>query len=71
MSSNATFDELLDAVENLSPEEQADLVVVIQRRLAERGRNRIVADVREARAEFASRPPTPAKVDDLIREIGS
>jgi hypothetical protein len=71
MPSDATFDELLDAVEHLSPEDQADLVAVIQRRLAERGRQRIVAEVHEARTEFEKGQTKQTNANDLIREIGS
>jgi len=35
---STTFDEVLDAVEHLPVEQQADLVEVVRRRLAERGR---------------------------------
>jgi hypothetical protein len=68
---NATFDELLDAVEHLSPEEQADLILVIQRRLAAQGRQRVVSDVHEARLEFDRGTARPASVQDLLREIDS
>ncbi len=71
MSSDVTFDELLSAVEHLSEEEQADLVAVIQRRLAQRGRQRVINDVREARTEFQKGLASPTKLDDLIDEIGS
>lgn len=66
-----TFDELLDAVENLSPDEQADLVGVIQRRLAERGHRRVVEEVREAHSQFMSGNLKSSSVDDLMREIES
>ncbi|MBN1866864.1 hypothetical protein JW916_06195 [Candidatus Sumerlaeota bacterium] len=71
MALNATFDELLEAVEHLPPEAQEDLVSLIQRRLAEQGRRRIVGEVRQARSEFESGAARPASVDDLVREIES
>jgi hypothetical protein len=71
MGFGATFDELLDAVKHLSPEEQADLVVVIQRRLAAEGRQQVVSDVREARLQFDEGRSRPASVEDLVREIES
>ena len=71
MAAQTTFDQLLDAVERLSPEEQADLIAILQRRLAEQGRRRVVAEVREGRAQFQSGRATPATADDVIREIGS
>jgi hypothetical protein len=66
-----TFDEVLDAIEHLPAEQQADLVEVVRRRLAERGRQQIVADAREARAEFAAGKTHATAIDDLMREIES
>ena len=45
---STTLDEVLDAVEHLPLEQPADLVEVVRRRLAERARQQIVADAREA-----------------------
>jgi uncharacterized protein (UPF0248 family) len=66
-----TFDEVLDAIEHLPIEQQADLVDVVRRRLAERGRRQIVVDAREARAEFAAGGTRATSIDDLMREIES
>jgi hypothetical protein len=66
-----TFDEILDDIEHLPVEQQADLVDVVRRRLAERGRQRIVSDAREARAEFAAGKTTATSIDDLMRELES
>ena len=68
---STTFDEVLDAIEHLSIEQQADLVDVVRRRLAERGRQQIVADAREARAEFAAGKTRARSIDDLMSEIES
>lgn len=65
------FDELLEAVERLPEEAQAELVDVIRRRLAERGRERIASEVRQARREFAEGKCSTTTPDDLIREIES
>ena len=50
-----TFDEVLEAIEHLPVEEQADLLEVVRWRLAERGRRRVIQDVAEARDQFFSR----------------
>ena len=71
MGTIATFAELLEAVEHLSPDEQAQLIGVIQRRLAERGRQRVVGEVRDGRAEFKGGAIRAAAVDDVMREIES
>jgi hypothetical protein len=68
---STTFDEVLDAIEHLPIEQQADLIDVVRRRLAERGRQQIIADAREARAEFAAGKTRATSIDDLMREIES
>ncbi|MFA7236475.1 MAG: hypothetical protein WC058_06400 [Phycisphaeraceae bacterium] len=70
MTPNTSFDELLDAVEHLSADEQADLIAVLQRRLAEQGRQRVAVDMREGRSQFQAGAAKPASVNDLMREIG-
>jgi hypothetical protein len=66
-----TFDELLDAIEELPIDEQADLIETARRRLAERGRRRVIDDIAEARAEFAAGAAKPASVDEIMRDIES
>lgn len=51
--------------------EQAELLEVVRRRLAERGRRRVVDEVREARAELAGGAARSSSVDDLMRNIES
>jgi len=64
---STTFDEVLEAIEHLPVEQQADLVELVRRRLAERGRRQIIDDAREARAEFAAGKTRATSVDDLMR----
>jgi len=71
MRRHIRFDELLEAVEDLSDEAQAELVDVIRRRLAERGRERVVDEVRQARKEFAEGKCSTTTPDDVMREIES
>jgi ribose 1,5-bisphosphokinase PhnN len=71
MTQRIRFDELLEAVENLPDEAQAELADVIRRRLAERGRERVVEDVRQARKEFTEGKCSTANPDDVMREIES
>ena len=68
---HVTFDELLDAIEGLPADAQADLVDVVQRRLAERGRQRVVYEVRQARSENLAGGAQATSVKDLMREIES
>jgi tryptophan 2,3-dioxygenase len=71
MAPRIRFDELLEAVENLPDDAQAELVEVIRHRLAERGRRRIVKEVRQARKELAEGKCSPTTPDDVMREIES
>src|SRR5688572_17947547 len=62
MSNKLAFDDVLDV------EAQAELVAIMMRRLAERGRERVAATVAEARQEFAAgqcQPMTAARVGSL------
>src|SRR5208282_3647574 len=45
------FDQALDAVEGLPEDAQIELLDVVRRRLAERGRRRVIKEVTEAEAE--------------------
>ena len=69
MNPQTTFDEILDAVEHLPADEQAELVDVIRRRLAESGRKQIVADAKEARAEHSAGKTRVVTPDELMREL--
>jgi len=71
MSRASSFDDALDAVEHLSAEDQETLLEVVKRRLAERRRNRLAAEIAEAQQEFANGSCTPAEPDQLLNEIAS
>jgi|694.fasta_scaffold46763_9 hypothetical protein len=63
------FDEVVDAIDRLSPDEQIEIVHLIRCRLAEQGRQRIIADVREARDEAAAGRAQRLNLDELAKEI--
>ena len=50
---NMNFSAVLDAADALSVEEQEALIDVLRRRVADAHRQRLFADVQEARREFA------------------
>jgi len=59
----------VDAADRLTLEEQETLVALLNRRLADRRRAELAADIREAQREFergALRPITP---DQIMKEI--
>jgi uncharacterized protein (UPF0248 family) len=67
----ATFDEVLDAIEHLPEEQRTDLIDVVRHRIAERGRQRILADARDARVEHAAGKTRAMSIEDLMGEIES
>jgi hypothetical protein len=68
MIKNTAFAEALDAAEHLDPDAQVELIAVLNRRLAERGRERIAATVEQARREFASGQSKPMTAAEIVRE---
>lgn len=71
MPAAMTFDDVLDAAEQLPKQQQEDLVDVIRRRLAERGRQQIIADAQDARVEHAAGKTRAMSIDELMSEIES
>lgn len=71
MSQQIEFADALDAAEQLDDDSQAELVAVLSRRLAERGRERVAAAVAQARREFAAGQCQPMTAAELVREARS
>ena len=71
MSQLSVFSDVLEAAEHLDAEAQSELVAVLTRRLAERGRARVAATVVEARREFAAGQCEVVSAAALIREAQS
>jgi hypothetical protein len=71
MPQSSTFDQLLEAVEHLPTDEQVALIDVVQRRLAELGRQRVADEVDEGRAANAAGRCRDASIDEIMREIES
>lgn len=71
MNPQNTFADVLDAAEQLDVAAQAELVAVLSRRLAERGRERVAATVAAARQEFAAGQCQPMTAAEIVREAQS
>ena len=63
------FGEVLEAADQLSPDEQEELIAVLHRRLAQAARTRLAVEVQEARQEFAEGRCSDTTPADLMREI--
>jgi ribosomal protein S4 len=68
MIQHTAFADALDAAEHLDPDAQVELIAVLNRRLAERARERIATTVEQARREFASGQSKPMTADEIVRE---
>jgi len=68
MNTPAAFGEVLESAELLDPEAQAELVAVLSRRLAERGRAEIASSVAQARQEFAAGQCRPLSAAEILHE---
>jgi hypothetical protein len=71
MNPTVAFADALDAAEQLDSDAQAELVAVLSRRLAERGRERVAVAVAQARREFAAGQCQPMTAAELVREAQS
>ena len=71
MSQQIGFSDALDVAEQLDADAQAELVAVLSRRLAERGRERVAVVVAQNRREFATGQCQPMTAAELVREAQS
>lgn len=69
MNDPLPFAQVLEAVNQLSTEDQETLVEIVRRRVAERVRKRLAAEIQEAQREFEQKGCRPATVNDLMDEI--
>lgn len=67
----ATFNEVLESVEELSLEEKNILVEILQKRLIEQRREQLFNEVTEAIEEYESGKLKPMTVDEIMKEIRS
>jgi predicted AAA+ superfamily ATPase len=65
------FAELLDAVDELPVEEQAELVEIVRRRLIEHRRDELAQEIQEARRDLQAGRCQPGTPDEILRDIFS
>ena len=64
-----TFAEVLETIENFAVDEKETLVDILQHRLMENNRQKIVKAVKESRREFEKGNLKPSSADDIMNEI--
>jgi hypothetical protein len=65
------FSEVLSAADELSLEEQETLIDILRRRVAERRRKSLRAEIEEARDEYRKGQAKVVTVKELMDEINS
>ncbi len=69
MTQALSFGEVLEAADHLSQDEQEELIAILHRRLAQAARQRLTAEVQEARQQFVEGRCLSVTPDELMREI--
>ena len=69
MTQQMLFGEVLEAADQLSLDEQHELIAILNRRVALASRQRLMEEVEEARKDFAEGRCVPATPDEIMREI--
>lgn len=64
-----SFQDLIDAVESLPLDDQSMLVEIINKRIIEKRRAELVAEVKEAQEAFARGEVRRGTVKDLIKDL--
>jgi hypothetical protein len=65
----ATFDGVLDVIDSLSIPDQETLITVIQKRLSDRRRREIAANIRQAQEEYQSGQIFQGTIEEAIAEL--
>jgi hypothetical protein len=69
MSQAMLFSDVVDAADQLSVDEKEALIAILHRRLAEESQRRLIADIQEAKKEYAAGQCRAVTVEELMREI--
>ncbi len=69
MKSTISFDEIVEAADSLSIDEQETLIDILNHRFYELRKAEILSDVRTAQEEFDDNKCEPATPDELMKEI--
>ncbi len=64
-----SFQDLIDAIESLPLDDQSTLVEIINKRIIERWREELVAEVKEAREAFSRGEVKRGTVKDLRKNL--
>jgi len=63
------FQQAIDAVEQLAPDEQAMLIEIVRQHLIEERRMEIAAEISESRSAYERGDVTRGTAEDLLKEL--
>ncbi len=69
MSPLERFNDVLEAIDRLGPEDQEVLIGIVERRRIAQRRAELARDIEEARREFQTGKCQPRKPTELMQEI--
>ncbi|WP_017654095.1 hypothetical protein [Fortiea contorta] len=69
MTPTSSFERVLDSVEALSVDEQEVLIQLVQRRLTERRREEIAANIAQARSDYQAGKVFRGTVEQVMNEL--
>lgn len=64
-----SFNDIVEAAEQLTLAEQASLIDILRHRLADKRRAELAQDVRDARQEFQRKQVQATTADDIMNEL--
>lgn len=64
-----SFDQILEMIDNLSLDEQEDLINIAQNRQADKRREEIASNITNSRLEYQKDEVFRGTVDDIISEL--
>jgi hypothetical protein len=71
MAQTMHFNQILDMIDNLSVDEQEDLISIVRHRQIERRREEIANNIDQARQEYQQGKVFRGTVDDIIAELNN
>ncbi len=69
MKTKSSFGEVLEAADQLSLEEQEELVDILQHRVIEHRRKELAEDIQDAKTEFQKDKCQPLNPDEIMKNI--
>jgi len=69
METPPSFAEILEAADNLSLDDQMELIEVLRHRVAERRRDLLAEDIQQTRREFEAGQCRPTPPEKILRDL--